>query len=202
MLAIRWVDRKPVLMLSTVHEGKIVEMDKRKRGTEENVKKPDAILDYNINMRLVDKCDMQIGEIDCVRKSVKWYKKVFFHLMDMCVLNAYNLYLVKTGKRPSLRIFSQNVIKQLLARHATIPTPRQRHVPPSTPGRMLFQDAFNRHRLEELPGRQRRRCQVCFATKKVEKRSYYRCAGCDVGLCPAPCFTDYHTKRFFGEFEE
>ncbi len=33
-----------------------------------------------------------------LRKSLKWYKKLFFHIINMAVLNSYYLYLVKRGK--------------------------------------------------------------------------------------------------------
>ena len=96
MLAIAWEDRRTMKMLTTVNEGKMVDSEKVNHRTKEVIQKPDAVIDY-VNMRLVDKSDMQIGSIECVRKCVKWYKKMFMHLLDVCILNAYNLWLVKTG---------------------------------------------------------------------------------------------------------
>jgi len=40
--------------------------------------KPNSVIDYNANMGLVDKSDMQISFNTTSRKSIKWYKKFFF----------------------------------------------------------------------------------------------------------------------------
>ena len=85
-------------------------------GIDEPKMKPDVVQDY---MRLVDKSDMQIGKVECVRKTLKCYKKVFLHLIDICVLNTYDLYKVQTGKNISLRLFSHTVVAELLATYGT-----------------------------------------------------------------------------------
>ncbi|KAK8382109.1 hypothetical protein O3P69_015220 [Scylla paramamosain] len=58
MLALQWVDKRPVNILTTVHTGDLQDSGKVDHHTQEPVKKPDAVIDYNINMRLVDKSDM------------------------------------------------------------------------------------------------------------------------------------------------
>ena len=88
-----WHDKWQVNMLSTIQQGKLVDSRKIDPNTKQPIKKPDAILDYNINMQLVDKSDMQVGTVDCLRKCCKCYKKTFLHIMDLCLLNAYNLYI-------------------------------------------------------------------------------------------------------------
>lgn len=40
--------------------------------------KPQSVVDYNKNMGLVDKADMQMSFNDSARKSTTWYKKLFF----------------------------------------------------------------------------------------------------------------------------
>ena len=84
-------DKRDFCMLSTIHKGEMTITRKVDHRTHEQIMKPDIIVDYNKNMRLVDKSDMQIGTVACLRKSVKWYHKLFFHLIDMSLLNAYNL---------------------------------------------------------------------------------------------------------------
>lgn len=62
---------------------------------------------YILNMRLVDKwmAYMQISNVECVRKSMQWYKKLFLHILDITVLNAYKRYLVTTGNMMPLKDF-------------------------------------------------------------------------------------------------
>ena len=68
-------------------------------GMKKNIWKPDCVMDYNVNMRLVDKSDAMISAIECARKTMKWYKKLFFHLLDIIVLNSHILHHQVTGKK-------------------------------------------------------------------------------------------------------
>ena len=121
ILALKWKDKRDVNFITTFHEGKMMDSGKVNHQTQERILKPDCVLDYTKNMRLVDKSDMQISFIDCMRKSVKWYKKLFFHFLDLSLLNAYNLYLIKTGNNAlSLKHFIRNIITQVLERHGTL----------------------------------------------------------------------------------
>ena len=54
-----------------VHEEKMVNTGKEHWLTKEPILKPHIVFDYNINMRLVDKSDIQVGTIDSLRKSMK-----------------------------------------------------------------------------------------------------------------------------------
>ncbi|GLV40888.1 hypothetical protein CBL_08462 [Carabus blaptoides fortunei] len=85
--------------------------------TGENIIKPKAIVDCNMNMGAVDKSNMMISFLDCSRKSMKWYKKIFFRLLDVSTLNAYNLYQVKTGEKPTFSDFRLKLITQLIEKH-------------------------------------------------------------------------------------
>ena len=148
---------------------------------------------------------MQVGAIECVRKCIKWYKKIFMHMLDISILNAYNLWLVKTGKRASLRVFQKKVIEQLLTRYGTVqPITPRRHHRHELPDRLLTQDYISRHFLECIPptpGRKKaqRKCQVCLYTSKRERKRRdvtTWCKECGVPLC-LPCFRDYHTLKVY-----
>nr|XP_053648511.1 piggyBac transposable element-derived protein 4-like [Cherax quadricarinatus] len=132
-----------------------------------------TVIDYTQNMRLVDKCDMQIGFVDCVRKSYKWYMKLFFHLVEISVLNAYNMYQIKTGNRPLYDEFCFSVVRQRIMKYqVTIPAIQNC---PRTP-----QDILKRLRREgdhfiiQLPATKKKfaqkRCVVCAQTKRRQQR--------------------------------
>lgn len=72
MLAVKWKDRRDVVMLTTMYENKFVTLPKISRITKENIKKPVGVVEYNRHMGAVDRSDMLIS-IDCTRKSIKWY---------------------------------------------------------------------------------------------------------------------------------
>ncbi|KAJ8976674.1 hypothetical protein NQ317_004757 [Molorchus minor] len=79
LLALKWRDRREVhIMLTNKHEDKIIALDKKDFRTKEPIKKPACIVDYNANMGAVDRSDMMLSSTECVRKTVKWYKKLFF----------------------------------------------------------------------------------------------------------------------------
>lgn len=114
ILAIRWHDKRSVDMLSTLCKGKLVNSGKEDHKTHEAIKKPDMNLEYSTNMCLVDKADMMMANMETVRKSFTWYKKLFFHIMDMAILNSYNYYLLKNFAHPTMKEFTHDLVHQLL----------------------------------------------------------------------------------------
>ena len=121
LLAVRWHDKRDVNMLTTVHEGKMIDTGKENYMTYQRIMKPDVVQDYTVHMRSVDQSDMQIGSIECLRKSLQWNRKVFLHLMDVSLLNAHNLYRLhqQPGGRSNFRTFYMEVIQGLLQMFGT-----------------------------------------------------------------------------------
>ncbi|XP_048753372.2 piggyBac transposable element-derived protein 4-like [Ostrea edulis] len=92
MLAVKYHNKRDVNMLTTIHEANMTVLDKRDRTTNEYIVKPTCIVEYISLMGGVDLSD-QMGQYNtCLRKTTKWYKKLFFHLFNLCVVNAYLLY--------------------------------------------------------------------------------------------------------------
>lgn len=203
LLCVKWRDKRVVHMLTTLHTNSMVDTGKRDHRTGASIKKPACVLEYTQKMRLVDKADMLISNIQCVRKSLKWYKKLFFHLLDMAILNSYYMYLVKTGRKPPLLDFSLTVIRQMIVRFG-----RPTHT--ARPGRSSYALAnpirlTARHFPSAVPttaknSRPRRMCHVCRHTTRREKKrqsTHWMCADCGVALCLPDCFRDYHTRVHF-----
>jgi len=57
--------------------------------------KPTCVHEYNQNMGDEDNVDRQLSITETVRKSMKWYRKLFFHLIDLCLSNAHALYKMR-----------------------------------------------------------------------------------------------------------
>ncbi|KAJ8953416.1 hypothetical protein NQ318_023533 [Aromia moschata] len=85
--------------------------------TKENKVKPLCVLSYNEEMGAIDRSDMMISTVDCTRKTIKWYKKLVFHTLGMCMLNAHALYMTQNTKTVSFPAFHLEVIRQLLQRY-------------------------------------------------------------------------------------
>ena len=85
---------KIVHVLSTAH---LPSMGQTRKGDKDGnvVQKP---ISYNHNMGGVDMMDQQLECIDVLRKSYKWYKKLFLRLITQCELSSYKLYRIKGGQ--------------------------------------------------------------------------------------------------------
>lgn len=130
-----WRDKRDVHIMSTVHDPIMEQSRKQDPITKEFKWKPQAVIDYNINMRLVDKSDSMISSVNCARKSMRWYKKLFFHLLDMTMLNAHILHGQVTGKNIKLGKFIREVARQLIATHHPVPRRSCSRSPSDTRGR-------------------------------------------------------------------
>jgi hypothetical protein len=51
-----------------------------------NAIKPAIVANYNMNMIYVDKADMMTKISSISRRTWKWTKKLFFHLLDLMIL--------------------------------------------------------------------------------------------------------------------
>jgi len=189
MYALKWVDKRDIHILSSVHADSMAMVN---NGWKVQTK-PAAVIDYNKNMRLVDKCDMQIAGLSCMRRSFKWYKKYFFHIVDIYRLNAHHLYKLSTGSQITLGEFIYNVSTQLLEEFGSnniLPQETEQEMPVPAPFDL------RKHSLTEICRNfsgvvQRRKCVVCAKTKKIVKVRY-ECSSCKVALCLGNCFIYYH----------
>ena len=87
---------KCVNILSTGHGAAMGNTAKRDRDGN-IIQKPMSIISYNHNMEGVDLLDQQFEGIDALRKSYKWYKKLFLRLVMQCSLSAHKLYKLQGG---------------------------------------------------------------------------------------------------------
>lgn len=180
-MAMKWEDKRSVRMLSTVHEVGFCPTGKKRRGTDEDIIKPTCIQDYNQNMGGVDNVDRQLSITETVRKTMKWYRKLFFHLVDLCLSNAHAMYKMRNAGPAPFPQFRLEVVRALLkCVHESIP----RNV--SHPNRLI-----GRHFPKDST---RRRCHLC-GLRKITRRTSYICSTCDIPLCVTPCFEEYHTRQ-------
>ena len=77
-------------MMSSVHSAVYVEIKKRHSG--DKIMKPLAVYDYTQNMAGVDKHDQFNTYYNPPRRNLKWTTKMSFHLLSICMTNAYILY--------------------------------------------------------------------------------------------------------------
>ena len=89
-----WQDTKPVTVLTTQHRPSATTTVVRKKidGSKINVQCPQAIVDYNQHMGGVDIGDQYRKYYEVRTKSRKFYRYIFWFLLEICILNSYILY--------------------------------------------------------------------------------------------------------------
>lgn len=94
LLALKWHDKREIHMLTTLlTDGKSTVV------TDKPIVKPTCIIEYNKNMGSLDKTDMMLSSVNCLRKSVQWYKKIAFHIVNLYLLNSHTMYKNVTRKK-------------------------------------------------------------------------------------------------------
>ena len=193
LTAMVWKDIRDVGILTNIHdppsEGNFC--DKHGKAI-----KPALVADYNRHMGYVNKGDRMANTYTASRRTWKWTKKLFFHLLDLAVLNSYILLSSCGGKKISHRDFRLALVRDMLARAGYERRPLRPVGRPALASTNIGR-LDTRHN-EHWPGRNtRRRCRVCSA-RGVERKVMAKCLKCDVALCvDQSCFADYHTKDTF-----
>ncbi|XP_042872685.1 piggyBac transposable element-derived protein 4-like [Penaeus japonicus] len=183
MLCVQWHDRKVVTVLSTVH-----------RASVDGDGKPHAILDYNVGMKGVDVGDQLSASYPTTRRSRVWYRKVFFFLFDLAVVNAFAVHRTLGGQN-SQKEFRLKLGKLLIGgyRYGNAPMTRRTALDEGVlPGQLPPQTRARRPHSQQpaLPG-SRLRCRVC-SRNGIQRRTKTRCITCGVGLCQYDCFDEWH----------
>ena len=198
ILGLKWKDKRYVSVLSTIHDSSMVSKQRRTRqvaGGVEVVQKPAVIEDYNMYMGGVDKSDQLVTYYFFRRCSKKWWKRAFFHLIELAMVNAYILYCYNTPKREQLTHlqFRLAVASSLLCDAQPIPPPQ--HIPSPAAANVPLR-LTGRHFPEPTGGRPD--CKVCSDRMTGKrKQTKWQCKTCKVSLCIHPCFERYHTLKHY-----
>ena len=135
----------------------------------------------------VDQNNMLISNYTSVRKSLKWTTKVPFHFIEEAILNAFILFNKANPGKIWIVHFRLNIIKSIISWSQ-----------PSTPSYNL--PLVGHHFLQLIPpaaakSNPQKKYRMC-CRKGVRKEMRYQCRNCfsNPGLCPAPCFEEYHRE--------
>ena len=198
IMCIQWKDKKDVFAMSTCVEDGILQV--RGAGQPKGISK--VIDTYNKNMGGVDRSDQMLTSYEIKGKHVKkWYKKFFYHLVNVYVFNAH-IIATELGSKFTQLQFREELIESLFLDNENIGSSRK-HSCQSTSNlaRLAGQHFPSFTPPSEIKENPSRRCKVC-SKNNFRKESRYQCKECDVGLCVASCFEYYHTKKNFSKFFE
>lgn len=185
----KWRDKRVVTYISTESKNEMVTFIQKKKKTNNEKQKPLPIVRYNAHMSGVDRGDQLLAYYPCERKTLRWYKKVFVHVLQMLLINSHILYNNYGPKKLSLYDFRLQVLEELLPEQNPPPPSRKRKTDDIAHSLKLTEDRDARNRLN------RKRCRMCHKLGKRATTTYY-CSGCPdkPGLHPGECFTQYHKK--------
>ena len=176
ILVLKWRDKRDLLMISTTHDASFGQNEKSQ-----------VVEDYNNVMGYVDQSDQIAAYSPFVRKTTKWYIRIFFHIITQtAVVNAWVLYNLLNNKT-KLNEFKMILIESLL----------QEKTPVKNETKRL---------LEEVDGPRnvfRKRCAGCYkknfdlhgrlyASNRTRK-VVTRCSSCYTYYC-LNCFQLSHKK--------
>ena len=111
----KWKDKRDVRMITNVFVPEIVETVNRYGKTND---KPNVVDVYNQNMSGIDRPDQMLSYHSGLRKTIRWYKNVGVHIMEILLANALYLYfkLTPSPKIKSMREFKECVIRNLIGK--------------------------------------------------------------------------------------
>ncbi|XP_051168535.1 piggyBac transposable element-derived protein 4-like [Leptopilina boulardi] len=201
---VRWLKRKDnrsVQFLSNFHDPSKPETVSRKLKDGSRILVPCSVMvsDYNQHMGYVDKADQLKSTYQISRKSKKWWPRLFWHLLDVAITNAYIIYVEKGNKNMTLKAFRLAIVDGLVG--GIQPLKKSRKNLPKVLGPHKPQISVEKRRSgsAHLPvynqDGKRRRCALRSNSAK-ERKSAWICSECKVALCLTSqknCFQAYHS---------
>ncbi|KAK3108956.1 hypothetical protein FSP39_019728 [Pinctada imbricata] len=193
-VATAWHDKRTVTLLSTnVDPTDTTEVQRKQTdGTIINVPCPRVLKIYTQFTNGVDRADQLRSTYSIYRKASKWWKYLFWFMVDVCICNAFILmkestnHVIKT-KTGRTRERTQLEFRIKLAHQ-------------------LLGDFWGKRKRESIGERQtqglfhwpieidkKRTCKQC-SKQKIRKEPKTGCEQCNVNLCVG-CFKPYHQER-------
>lgn len=206
--SVLWKDTKAVILLSSFC-GELPKTAVRRFDKTEKKKIhtdcPKIVKEYNRHMGGVDLTDSLIGRYKIKLRSKKWYMRIFYHLLDLTMVNAWILYRKVNKVKGETKVLPlcdfKAEVAECLCKTFTKPTKRGR---PSLVNVVAAKRL--KKRSSKLPpepvrtdsfahspycGDKRGRCKMA----KCKGFSYVNCRKCKVSLClnrKNNCFENFH----------
>ena len=193
----KWHDKRDVSVISTNCSPLAVDLVVNRQNQQ--VSKPAVIDLYNKNMGGVDLADQIRQYYSVGRSSYKWYRYLFWFLIDVSICNSfllYNNYRLGQGQsKVKQLLFRTNLAKQLIAGFSSVLSGAHSAKRQKIENLSLSPANTDKHFIVKIEGRKK----VCVHCKTVGRKtegghsveSSFQCLQCSVALCKT-CFHDYH----------
>ena len=214
VLALQWLHNKVVSMLSTIENANDSIQVKRKRKTAgvwstKVIQQPKAIANYNKYMNAVDRSDQILATNNVLRKCMRWWKTLFFHLIDIAVVNSFILFSEHQAQFPdnedlhrtadySLAHFREDIVRKICDLPEYCEQPPVRTTP--TNKKNSPEKFESVHMTIFMEGK--KNCVVCYKENKVQRQVY---STCSAPMCKGKhmhvtkernCFKVFHSREY------
>ena len=176
---------------------------------EINVDQPYAFYRYNQFMNAVDRSDQMLACHNVSRKCYRWWKTLFFHLIDIAVVNGYLLFSKYRRDNPdnpplnrprtyTIVEFREEIIRQICGIAEYERPPIYEAIQPLPPP-----DQFCTAHLVRTTEGVRRTCVVCYAAGRGQRRCMTFCSApqCNKYMHAGgefDCFSVWHSRDYPG----
>ncbi|KAJ8365927.1 hypothetical protein SKAU_G00147580 [Synaphobranchus kaupii] len=226
LLYVKWKDSRDVHLCSTIHKAYSGQSAQRRmknpNGTWRcrSVPVPDPVVEYNKYMGGVDLSDALIKYYNVGQKTMRWYKKLFLHFVDIAVVNSHIIHKELARMKGRVPLTQKQFREALCTQLADVDAKRKEanmiakamasepQPPPPPPPQPRPQPAargqqscfpvtvvdVSTSEYREKASKGRRLCGLCLSRKQHNK-TMYKCRYCDVPLCIKPdrlCFAEWH----------
>lgn len=204
ILALSWKDKRVVSMISTCHNSKTELVTRKiKNNVTEQFPKPCVISDYTAKMGGVDRNDHYCSSYGFAKKSLKWWRKLYFWLLEVSVVNSFILYNSekKKNNEPVVRhvTFRKQLIEQLVSDVRNVRRKRGRPTSIDNDAAIRMNGLY--HSIKANESKKTKDCVVCSDRKTPggRKETIFYCDTCPrkPGLHPNNCFDKYHTQKIY-----
>ncbi|XP_059384611.1 piggyBac transposable element-derived protein 4-like [Carassius carassius] len=189
LVFVKWMDTREVSVCSTIHAAYTGDNVQRRAKTQNGWRKksfpcPAPVTAYNQHMGGVDLSDQLLQYYSTQHKTMKWYRKLFLHFLDIAASNAYILHKELYGTMTH-KEFMEELIAELCGVSQKIPPKRTSADHEPIPGS------------EQPSGATagRRTCVLCKVKHGKRQDTPWKCQACDVHLCvqlKRNCFLEWH----------
>ena len=191
-LCVVWQDTKRVTLLTNYGDCSVITKQircKKSQTGHRDIRKPSIVTDYNKYMGGCDLASQLCKYYTHNHRTLKWWKRVFIGLLDICLVNATIVYnSIPTNNRLSSLDFRVKVIEGLLS--------TWKHNSTQHTGQLSCVSRPARHHTH-FPGRnvsgKKQNCVVC-STKATRKQTRMICKSCYEPMCVVPCFEKFHSQ--------
>ena len=141
----------------------------------------------------VDRLDKKMAYYSFLHKSVKWWQKVFFWLLEATVNNSYTLYK-EAMKKKGICCVTHKTFRKIILN--SLAEPMRTSCSSTRTRNPLNLERLRSEKHTLAKGNKRRDCVVCSRRSGGGRHlTVFYCDSCRDKPSMAGCFTKYHTQR-------